>query len=177
MVKHHVAQIWGYTPFLDISICYQNTWVLPFVVWIELLKGPMWTPRIGRVIPNNPPWWRWNTSTTGHLPGPESFWWMMTQGCCMCCPVYRILNTAYACLGAILLKCRTTSLPCKLNYSPLPGPVPKPVSLELQIVLLLFFSDIEIRDDGIHFGAGSGDRFSYVFLGSFLFFPCATRVI
>ena len=25
MVKHHVAQIWGYTPFLDISICYQNT--------------------------------------------------------------------------------------------------------------------------------------------------------
>ena len=46
--------------------------------------------------------------------------------------------------GAILVKCRTTSLPCKLNYSPLPGPVPKPVSLELQIVLLLFFSDIEI---------------------------------
>jgi hypothetical protein len=97
----------------------------------------------------------------------------------MCCPVYRILNTA----DRMPFRRHSGEMPndqfaeSKLNYSPLPGPVPKPVSLELQIVLLLFFSDIEIRDDGIHFGAGSGDRFSYVFLGSFLFFPCATRVI
>ena len=63
----------------------------------------------------------------------------------MCCPVYRILNTA----DRMPFRRHSGEMPndqfaeSKLNYSPLPGPVPKPVSLELQIVLL-FFSDIEI---------------------------------
>ena len=138
--------------------------MLRFVVWIELLNGPMRTPRIGRVIPNNPPATDVETHQQPDIYQDHNPFDEWHRAAWLCCLVYRIL-----------VKCRTTSLPCKLNDSPLPGLVPKPVSLELHPSV--FFWYFQIRDDGIHFGAGFGDRFSDVFLGSFLFFPCATRVM